>query len=475
MGRKLVASAAVGAVALLTLLALATPPAQPQAPRAVEAAAAPVGQDEWVARFSQKGLLWGLGVAFGTGVLVSFTPCVYPMIPITIGIIGARDESSSAWRGFGLSLIYVLGLSIVYAVLGVIAGTFGAAVRSILMSPYVLAGVAVVFVLLGLSMLGLFELQVPPGLATRLQSVGGKGAVGVLLMGMVSGIVASPCVAAPLAGILAFVAVTGDAVRGFILLFTFAWGMGLLLIVVGTSAGALKTLPKSGEWMVDVKSAFGFVFMAVALYFVRTLVPEIVYFVGVALCLIAAGVAFGALDSLPPSPGAGPRAKRGVALLIMVLGLYLLVGSLASRRLLLPAANQPPPPSAAARIEWQTDIKGAFAKATAEGKRVVIDFGAEWCVACKELEEKTFPDQAVVEAASAFVPLRVDVTDLSEDEGKLETKYHVQGYPTVVIAEADGKLVRSVAGFQSASAFVAFLKGEGGAPSPTPPEASGAS
>jgi thiol:disulfide interchange protein DsbD len=473
--------AAVALAAALAVVAVAEPPSQP-APSPQPAAKAPAGQAEWVARLSEKGLLWGLAVAFGTGILVSFTPCVYPMIPITLGIIGGRDENVSWRRGLALSCLYVLGLSVVYAALGVVAGVFGAAVRSLLMSPYVLVGVAVVFALLGLSMLGLFDLQIPSGLATKLQSVGGKGVVGVVLMGMVSGIVASPCVAAPLAGILAFVAVTGDALKGFLLLFTFAWGMGLLLIVVGTSAGALKSLPRSGEWMVEVKHLFGFLLIAVALYFVRTLVPELVYHLGLALCVIAAGIAFGALDSLPTSPGPGLRAKRGIALLILVIGFYVLVGTLWSRNVLLPARPKAEQTAAtgagpAGRIEWQTDIRQAFAQARSEHKRIFADFGAEWCAACKEMEEESFPRKEVVAAASGYVPLRVDVTDLSEEEDELQRKWDVVGYPTLVVAEADGTLVRSVAGLQTPEVLVAFLQ-EGptpatetgpSAPTPEPP------
>jgi len=436
-----------------------------------------VGQQAWVAQLLQLGMLWGLAVAFGTGFLVSFTPCVYPMIPITLGIIGGRDESASARRGFGLSCVYVLGLSIVYATLGVIAGIFGAAVRSFLMSPYVMAGVAAIFALMGLSLLGLFEPQLPPAVATRLQSVGGKGVIGVLLMGMVSGIVVSPCVAAPLAGILAFVAVTGDALRGFLLLFAFAWGMGLLLIVVGTSAGALKSLPKSGEWMVDVKYLLGFVFLGVALYFVRTLIPGLAYYLGEALCLIAAGVAFGALDSLPVNPGAGARAKRGGAALIMGLGFYVLIGTLWSSHLLLPPRPETgsaaaPTASRPARIEWQTDRAQAFAQARAESKRVLIDFGTQGCVVCREMEEQVFPRPEVVAAAAAYVPLHLDVTRPTKEEEALQTKWNVVGYPTVVIAEANGTLVRSAAGFQPTPDFVAFLKGET-APTASPPKPSG--
>ena len=184
-------------------------------------------------------------IAFGAGVLVSFTPCVYPMIPITLGIIGARSETPSLRRSFGLSFTYVFGLVIVYSVLGLLVGLLGAQVRSIIMGPYVLIAVAVLFGVLALGMLGLFELQLPRRWPRSSAPSAAEGFLGVLLMGMVSGLVASPCTAAPLAGILAYVAVQANPLMGFLLLFSFAWGMGLLLIVVGTSAGALLRLPRS--------------------------------------------------------------------------------------------------------------------------------------------------------------------------------------------------------------------------------------
>jgi thiol:disulfide interchange protein DsbD len=451
-----------------TLSAIALPAlwAQDAAQPPAEQPASPTLSYDFDSILSEKGLPFALLIAFATGVLVSFTPCVYPMIPITIGIVAGRDEKPSVGRSFALSCLYVLGLAVVYAALGVVVGTVGAAFRNVLMSTYVLVAVAVLFVALALSMFGLYELQIPPSLATRLQSVGGAGALGVLLMGMVSGIIASPCTAAPLAGILTFVAMSGDALKGFVLLFVFAWGMGLLLIVVGTSAGALKSLPKSGEWMVDFKYLFGFVFLGVALYFVRTLIPELVYYLGLSACVIAGGIAFGALDSLPPSPGAGLRIKRGIAVTIALLGSYMLIGTLWTHGLLLPsrpAAEAPPAGGSAslpeAAIEWQTDIQEAFRLASASEKPVLLDFRADWCPQCLEMEKKAFPQPEIVDAVSRFVPLRVDVTDLSEEEEALVDRYDLPGYPTLVIARGDGEKVDSFTGYEGPEELLAFLQG----------------
>jgi thiol:disulfide interchange protein DsbD len=426
------------------------------------------GRYDFAATISQHGLLWAILIAFGAGVLVSFTPCVYPMIPITIGIIGARGEDTTLRRSFGLAFTYVFGLVIVYSVLGLLVGLLGPQVRSVLMSPYMLIGVAAVFGLLALGMLGLYELQLPPSVATKLSAVGGRGVLGVLLMGMVSGLVASPCTAAPLAGILTFVAVQGNPATGFLLLFSFAWGMGLLLLVVGTSAGALTRLPKSGAWMVDVKHLFGFVFLAVAAYFVRTLIPEMVYLIAIAACVIAGGVTLGALDSLPLEPSAGQRLKKGLGLLLAVVGCYILLGTLWTKGVFLPERTAVSAPVAAATmggagaaavppLHWETDIDAAFAKASQEGRRVLMDWSADWCTVCKEMEKEAFTRPDVQKALSEYVLLRVDATELNAREQELADKYKFLSAPTLIVADGDGKLVGRMEGYENPEGVLDFL------------------
>jgi len=445
----------VGATLLLLALASIVCAQEPSA-----------GRYDFASLIAERGFLWALLVAFGTGVLVSFTPCVYPMIPITLGIIGARSESTSLRRSFGLSFTYVFGLVLVYSVLGLLVGLLGAQVRAFVMSPYVLIGVAVLFGLLALGMFGLYELQLPPRLLTRLNAIGGRGFIGVLLMGMVSGLVASPCTAAPLAGILTFVAVQGSPVTGFLLLFVFAWGMGLLLLVVGTSAGALTHLPKSGEWMLDVKRLFGFVFLAVAAYFLRTVIPQMVYYLVIAACLIAGGVAFGALDSLP-TPSTGGRIKKTVGLLLMVLGFYMLLGTLWNKGLFLPersaatatiTASGAPPPKAAAPLDWKSDVYTSFETARQEKRQVLMDWTADWCTVCKEMEKEAFTRADVREALGKYVLLRVDATELDGKEKDLAKKYEFLEPPTLIVADGEGKKVAKLEGYDSPEAVLAFLK-----------------
>jgi thiol:disulfide interchange protein DsbD len=398
------------------------------------------------------------------------------MIPITVGIIGSRDEDTSVGRAFLLSVTYVLGLSVVYSLLGLLVGLIGFQVRGFLAGPYVAFGVAVVFGVLALGMLGLYDLQLPSSVATRLNAIGGKGFAGVLLTGMVSGLVASPCTAAPLAGILALIAKQGDPLRGLLLLFTFAWGMGLLLIVVGTSAGALKRLPKSGAWMEDIKRLFGFAFIGVAAYFIRTYIPEPAYHLVLAGCLVAGGVAFGALDSLPAEPTTGARLKKGVGLVLAVLGLYLLVGTLWTRGVLLPApvrtaagtgdsTDGSPPP--VAEVKWETDVQAALARAKAEDRRVLMQFTAEWCEYCKQMERESLPKAEVKAALAAYIPVRVDVTEPDAATDQLASKYDVLGPPVFLTVEGDGTEVARLDGYADTDALLAFLRD----PEATDPEA----
>jgi len=432
----------------------------------------PAGRYDFRTLIEQRGPLWAMLIAFGAGVLVSFTPCVYPMIPITVGIIGARGDTPSLRRSFGLAFTYVFGLVVVYSVLGLLVGLLGAQVRSVLMGPYLLMGVAVLFAVLALGMLGLYELQLPPALAARLGAVGGRGFLGVLLMGMVSGLVASPCTAAPLAGILTYVAVQANPLMGFLLLFSFAWGMGLLLLVVGTSAGALTRLPRSGDWMLDVKRLFGFIFLAVAAYFIRTLVPEMIYYLAIAACLVAGGIAFGALDSLT-EPSTGRRLRKGVGVMLMVLGFYLLLGTLWNHGVFLPERPGVPQPVAAGipapsggeeaaaagpALTWQSDIFSAFETSRTEKRQVLMDWTADWCTACKEMEKEAFSRPDVRTALDQYVLLRVDVTETSTQEENLGKKYGFVGPPTLVVADGDGVAVGKLEGYENPKAILAFLE-----------------
>ncbi|MEO1272308.1 MAG: cytochrome c biogenesis protein CcdA, partial [Myxococcota bacterium] len=223
-------------------------------------------------QIKRDGLLWVLLLVFLAGVGASLTPCVYPLIPITISVFGARDADSRL-QAFGLSSIYVLGIVATYTVLGLVAGLAGQGIGEAMKNPFVLGGIAALMIAMGLSSFGLFELQLPSSLQNKLSAQGGKGVVGALVMGLVAGLVATPCVGPILVAILVFVAQTQDMALGALMLATFALGMGMLFLVLGTFANLINKLPRSGTWMVGVKTVFGVVFMVVALYYLRLALP----------------------------------------------------------------------------------------------------------------------------------------------------------------------------------------------------------
>lgn len=380
------------------------------------------------AEAEQKGWLWMYLGAFGAGFLTSLTPCVYPMIPITLAIFGARGKDVSKRRAIALAAAYVLGMGFTYAVLGVVFATiFGATgFGSQLSHPGVVIPLVLVFVAFAASMFGAFEINLPSGLQARLNQIGGKGYGGAFAMGSVGGLIAAPCTGPFLGGLLAFTAKT-SAFGGGTLLFVYALGMGVLFFVLAAFA---MSLPKSGPWMDTVKSIGGVLMLLAAIYFLRPLIPWIrsfaspePWFLGVVLGVAALGVLVGAIH-LTFHGTALDKVRKGAGLLMLVGGLFA-----AYAWTLTPKQ----------RLPWLHDEKAAFDQARKEGKGVMVDFAATWCEPCYEFE-LTFGDSEVYDQiTSNFVPVKFDVSKNTDEDDRVRANYEATGaLPTVVFVTTDG-------------------------------------
>lgn len=433
------------------------------------AGASPKGEDDLIADLFH-GETWLLIASFfGFGLLLSFTPCVLPMVPILSGIIVGQGHKVTRTHGLLLSGSYVLGMALTYALAGIAAGLSGAMLAAALQNPWVLGAFAAVFVALALSMFGFYELQLPSSLQSKLAGASGRlhggHYAGVFGMGVLSALIVGPCVAAPLAGALLYISQSGNAALGGGALFAMALGMGVPLLVVGASAGAL--LPKAGPWMETVKRFFGVMLLAVAIYLVSPVVPVTVQMLAWAALLILTAIHLRALDPLPPHAQGFARFSKGIGVIALLAGAAFLVGALSGGRDVLQplsglrgsaaGAAVPGAPVAFQRVANNAELDAAIAAAA--GKTVMLDFYADWCVSCKEMERYTFTDPAVQSRLAGMVKIQADVTAGTPEHRALLQRFRLFGPPGIVFFDPAGREIRGlrVIGFQAADRFAAVL------------------
>jgi thiol:disulfide interchange protein DsbD len=353
--------------------------------------------------------------------------------------------------------------------LGLVAALTGGLFGSAMQSTPVLVAVGVVFFAMGASMLGAFDLAVPSGMQSKLQSGPRKGVVGAIFMGMVTGIVASPCVGPVLVVLLTWVAQHGTPIYGFFLLFTFACGLGLLFIVIGTFAGALNTLPQAGQWMDTVKHVFGVILIAMGIYYVRTLIGPNLTWMATGLLVLLTGTFYGAFRPVPEIAEHGLLFRKGLGIAMVLCGAFALLAGFAGMSGFQLAAGggggavgtgEALAAGAHPGLDWVVnDDEAALAQALSEGRPVVIDFYADWCAACKELDHKTWVDASVKSEGERFVAIKMDFTEKSDWAAAKMAEYQVAGLPTVIFLDSSGEEVERFFGFRDAKSVLGTMKG----------------
>jgi len=433
----------------------------------------PVSEQGKLAKIIVEGKLWAVIVTFfGLGLLLAFTPCVLPMIPILTSIIAGEGEDTSPTRGFILAFSYVMGMAIVYTAAGIVAVAAGAQVQAAFNQPWVLIVFAGLFVLLSIAMFGAYDLQMPSALQSKLAGVSSNQksgtVVGAFIMGALSSLIVTACVAPALVAALAVMAQTGDYLRGGTALFAMSLGMGAPLLAVGAAQG--KFLPKAGAWMVAVKSAFGFMMLGLAIWMLSRILPGSVTLALWAALIFMIGVFMGGLTTLTSESGVPQRLGKGLGFLAIIYGLLLFLGALTG-------GSNPLKPLATVsfgsggvivaeekhlefqRIKTVDELDREIAAAASQGKTAMLDFYADWCVSCKEMEAYTFTDTGVQAALSNTVLLQADVTANDDADQALLKRFGVFGPPTIIFFGTDGQQRHGyeVVGYMKAKDFVDHL------------------
>ncbi|MFW5432357.1 MAG: protein-disulfide reductase DsbD [Methylophilaceae bacterium] len=433
--------------------------------------------DDKATSLLKSGKLWLIAAGFfGFGLLLSFTPCVLPMIPILSGIIvgdeKAHRHETSRLHSFNLSLAYVLGIALSYTIAGIAAGLSGQLLSNALQSPWVLTATALIFVVLSFSMFGFYELRLPHAIEDRMvnttNKLKGGQFLGVFIMGVISALIVSPCVAAPLAGALLYISQTRDVVLGGVALFALSIGMGVPLLMIGASAGHI--LPKAGAWMTAVRNFFGVLMLAVAIYIVSPIIPVIVQMILWAALLIIPAMYLHALDNLPLDSTTGKshpwmRFWKGIGIILLILGITMLIGAVSGAKsplqplsgLLIANNKQDESHLPFVRVRNTAELDAKIG--AANGKIVMLDFYADWCTSCKEMELFTFSDSAVQQSLKDVVLLQADVTDNTPQDLALLKRFNLFGPPGIIFFNRSGQEIKTikVIGYENATNFLATV------------------
>lgn len=394
--------------------------------------------DDFISSTLEKnGILIGLIAVFLGGLALNLTPCVYPLIPITIGYFGGQSEGKTS-RLVMMGVLFVLGMAVTYSVVGVVTSLSGAVFGSLLQNPIVIIFIAAIFLVLSLSMFGVYEFKMPDKLVAKAGGAKG-GFFGAFFMGLTMGIVAAPCIGPFVLGLVTYVAAKGDPFFGFLMFFVLAIGLGTPYLFLAIFSGKIKSLPRAGEWMEAVKHIFGWILIGMALYFILPLLPKEISGYVLPVFGIIAGVYLILFDKMASKIKAFNIFKIAFSIVVIAVSVYALL------------------PSDTNSIDWKPYSESSIAEVKAN-RGIIIDFYADWCIPCKELDALTFSDPDVIALSEEFSTYKADMTkSLSEDVEKLREKYNIVGVPTVLILDQEGNEKKRITGFVNAEEFYKIL------------------
>ncbi len=429
------------------------------------APAAPVSEQDRLSQLIVSAdLALVIATFMGLGLLLAFTPCVLPMVPILSGIIAGQGKDVTTGRAFALSLTYVLGMAFSYTLAGAAFAAAGGQLQAALQKPWIIIAVAGLFVALAASMFGAWELQMPAAIQNRISGLGNRQRsgtfIGTAILGALSAVVVTTCVAPPLVASLMVIAKTGDMLRGALSLFAMSLGMGIPLLIVGTSAGRL--LPKAGAWMNKVKGAFGFLMLGLAVWMLERILPAPLTVALYGVLVFVAGVFLGAFNTLLEDAPVAARLGKGFGLLAALYGTVLLIGALGGARdplqplqFAMRATERDQQALRFERIKTLADLDAVLLAASSAGRPVMLDFYADWCVSCKEMERDTFTDAAVQAALGDALLLQADVTANDAADQALLQRFGIFGPPTILFFDAAGRERQAyrVVGYMPAEEF----------------------
>ena len=386
----------------------------------------------------KSGIFLSLIFIFLAGLALNLTPCVYPLIPITIGYFGGQAEGKTS-RLFLLGLLYMLGMAITYSVIGVVTSLSGAVFGTLLQNPIVIIGIVLLFVALALSQFGVYEFKLPDALVAKAGGAKG-GAFGAFFMGLTMGIVAAPCIGPFVLGLVTYVAAKGDPYYGFLMFFVLALGLGFPYLLLAIFSGKIKSLPRAGIWMEGVEHIFGFLLIGMAIYFLDPILPKSIQGYLLPIFGIIAAIILLFIDKTANNSKGFRIFKTIFSLIVIAISIYSLI----------PKENLEP--------EWRNFSIQAYETSMKNNERMVIDFYADWCIPCKELDALTFSDERVIKEMGRFTNYKLDMTKTTDENEALRKRFNVIGMPTVLIIDSQSKEMNRITGFVNAEEFLAFIK-----------------